>query len=261
MIILKYDELNENKMWYKTIPDILNWIESKSSLKWLFLDTETTGLGGPKKQQLTQVSAIATDYDFGKGQFTDIASFDEKIKLTSEIKTRYSTPGDSSRKILSFNHYGSGNYKYREEKEIVDEFFEWVEQYSPCLLIAQNAGFDMAMLAGRFGHKIKNEVLDTKRLIQLYYLPLLQKLAETDDTYKSVISKIGTSERDGGLVSSSMSKIGPALGINMSGYHDALTDCKIAMEMYQKIVDFLKQHQSEDIMKYQIERIKVIRQE
>lgn len=261
MRILRFDELNENKMWYKTIPEILSWLESKSDMPWIWVDTETTGLGGPKKQQLTQVSAIVTEYDFGKNQFTDIASFDEKIKLTSEIKKRYSTPGDDSRRILSFNHYGSGNYKYREEKEIVDEFFDWISQYSPCLLIAQNAGFDMSMLGGRFGHKIKNEVLDTKRLIQLYYLPLIQTLAETDEKYKALVSKIGTSERDGGLVSSSMSKIGPALGINMSGYHDALTDCRIAMQMYQAIVDFLKQHQGVDIMKYQVERIKVIRQE
>lgn len=260
-MILRFDELNENKMWYKTITEILSWLDSKSNMPWVFIDTETTGLGGPKKQQLTQVSALVTDYNFGQNQFTNVASFDEKIKLTSEIKKRYSTPGDDSRKILSFNHYGSGNYKYREEKEIVDEFFNWLEQYSPCLLIAQNAGFDMAMLGGRFGHKINNEVLDTKRLIQLYYIPLIQKLAETDEKYRVLISKIGTSERDGGLISSSMSKIGPALGINMSGYHDALTDCKIAMQMYQSIVDFLKQHQSVDIMKYQVERIKVIRGE
>ena len=237
-MILKFGELiNENKMWYKTIPEILSWLESKSDLTWIWIDTETTGLNGPKIEQLTQVSAIATDYNFNQNQFTNIASFDEKIKLTPDIKKRYSTPGDDSRRILSFNHYGSGNYKYKDEKEIVDGFFNWIEQYSPCLLIAQNAGFDMTMLGGRFGHKIKNEVLDTKRLIQLYYLPLIQTLAETDEKYKALVSKIGTSERDGGLVSSSMSKIGPALGLNMSGYHDALTDCKIAMQMYQAIVD------------------------
>ena len=74
-----------------------------------------------------------------------------------------------------------------------------------------------------------------------------------------MINFIGKSERDGGLISSSMSKVGPALGINMSGYHDALTDCRITIQMYQKIADFLKQHQEVDIMKYQLERIKVIK--
>jgi hypothetical protein len=80
-------------------------------------------------------------------------------------------------------------------------------------------------------------------------------LAETDQQYKDMVNKIGTSDRDNGLISSSMSKVGPALGINMSGYHDALTDCRITMQMFCKIVDFLKQHQSVDISKYQAERI------
>ena len=75
-----------------------------------------------------------------------------------------------------------------------------------------------------------------------------------------MINFIGTSARDNGLLSSSLSKIGPALGLNMTGYHDALTDCRLTMNMYLKIVDFLKENQSVDIMKYQAERIKVIRE-
>ena len=96
-------------------------------------------------------------------------------------------------------------------------------------------------------------------LIQLYYLPLLQALAETDPKYKEMIDFIGKSERDGGLISSSMSKVGPALGINMTNYHDALTDVKITIEMYKKIINFLQNHKNVDIMKYQLERIKVIK--
>jgi DNA polymerase III alpha subunit (gram-positive type) len=258
-MILRYEQLNENKMWYKTIPEILNWLDSKSTLPWIWIDTETSGLGGPKKQQLTQVSAISTHYDFNSNSFIELDTYDQKIKLTDDIKSRYNSPGDTSRRILSFNHYGSGQYKWRNEEEVVNEFFNWLERYEPCLFVAQNAGFDMNMLSGRFGHKITNEVFDTKMLIQLYYLPLIQKLAETDIKYKDLINFIGTSSRDNGLISSSLSKIGPALGLNMSGYHDALTDVKITIEMFKRIVDFLKENQSVDIMKYQSERIKVIR--
>jgi hypothetical protein len=259
MNILRYEQLNENKMWYKTIPEILDWLEIKSEKPFIFTDTETTGLGGPKKQQLTQVSAIATQYDFNTNTFKELGEYDQKIKLNDDTKSRYKTPGDDSRKILSFNHYGDGQYTYRDEREIVDEFFTWVDQYTPFLLVAQNAGFDMSMLSGRFGHKLNNEVFDTKMLIQLYYLPLIQTLAETDTKYQEMITFIGTSARDNGLLSSSLSKIGPALGLNMSGYHDALTDVKITIEMFKRIVDFLKENQSVDIMKYQSDRIKVIR--
>jgi hypothetical protein len=74
-----------------------------------------------------------------------------------------------------------------------------------------------------------------------------------------MVNFIGTSPRDAGLISSSMSKIGPALGVNMSGYHDALTDIKIMMGMFMNIVDILKNNKNVDISKYQLERIKVLR--
>jgi DNA polymerase III epsilon subunit-like protein len=196
---------------------------------------------------------------FKSNNFNEIGQFDEKIKLTKDTKSKYNEPEDRTKWVLGFNHYGSGGYKYKDEEGVVNDFFEFVSDYEPCLLVAQNAAFDMAMLSGRYGHKIKNEVFDTKMLIQLYFLPLLQKLAETDKKYKKMIDFIGTSPRDGGLISSSMSKIGPVLNINMSNYHDAITDCKITIQMYQGIIDLLKKYQDVDIMKYQTERIKVIR--
>lgn len=258
MRLKRYSEINENKMWYKTIPEILSWLESKSSMPWIWLDTETTGLGGPKVQQLTQVSAIATEYDFSNG-FKELESYNQKIKLDDVTKNKFSNAGDTTKKILGFNHYGSGSFKYRQEEDVLVEFFEWLDKYSPCLLVAQNASFDMNMLAGRSGKRIVNEVFDTKMLIQLYYIPALQKLAETDESAAKKIIQIGVSDRDNGLVSSSLSKIGPALGINMTGYHDALTDCRLAMQMYEGIVEFLKMNSELDIRVYQTERIKSIR--
>ena len=65
----------------------------------------------------------------------------------------------------------------------------------------------MNMLAGRSGSSIVNEVFDTKMLIQLYYIPALQKLAETDESVAEKIRQIGVSGRDNGLISSSLSKI------------------------------------------------------
>lgn len=255
MKILKFNQLNENKLWYKSIPEMLAWLNEKSKLHWILVDTETTGLGGSKNEQLTQVSALATKYNFKSNKFTELDLFDEKIKLIPEIKQRYKNPDGGNRKVLSFNHYGSGNYKYKDEKLVLDNFFLWLEDYRPSLLVAQNAGFDMDMLSGRHNHTIDSEVFDTKMLIQLYFLPLIQKLAETDNTYKEMVDFIGTSARDNGLISSSMSKVGPALKVNMSGYHDALTDCRLMMEMYNKIVILLKQNINVDISKYQQERI------
>ena len=151
--------INENKMWYKTIPEILNWLESKSEMNWLFLDTETTGLKGPKKDQVTQVSGIVVQYNYSANTFNELDTYDQKIKLNTDIKSRYNTPGDSSRRILSFNHYGSGQYKYKNENEVITDFFGWLDNYSPLLLVAQNAGFDMGMLSVRSGIKIDYLIL------------------------------------------------------------------------------------------------------
>jgi len=80
--------INENKMWYKTIPEILNWLESKSEMNWLFLDTETTGLLGPKKEQVTQVSGIVVQYNYSANTFNELDTYDQKIKLNTDIKSR-----------------------------------------------------------------------------------------------------------------------------------------------------------------------------
>ena len=114
------------------------------------------------------------------------------------------------------------------------------------------------MLNVRIGNKkFNNEVLDTKDLIQLYYLPCIQKLSEKNDEYLKLVNKIGTSVRDNGLISSSLSKIGPALDIDMTNYHDALSDCRITIILLEKIINFLKMNDTVDISKYQHERINI----
>lgn len=87
------------------------------------------------------------------------------------------------------------------------------------------------------------------------------KHLKTFESYnrEPVDNKLAEEPRDNGLISSSMSKIGPVLNVNMQGYHDALTDCRLMMQMYQKMVDILKQNKRIDIMKYQVDRIKTLR--
>lgn len=248
----------ENKMYYKTISEFLSWIGNKSNRDFVFFDSETTGLLGSNTEQLTQVAAISTTYNITNNDFTKLGEFNRKIKLTDFTKSRFKS--DKNVKwVLGFNHYGDGKHKYLNEFDVLIEFKEWLSQFNNPILIIQNASFDMDMLNGRSGGLFKNEVIDTKMIIQLYYLPTLQKLAESDVKYQEIINKIGTSTRDNGLISSSMSKIGPALEIDMTNYHDGLKDCEITIEMLSKMIDFLNTHKYLDISKYQLERINNIR--
>jgi len=262
MIVKIFSEfLNEHKL-HKNQYQLLDYLEKLSSKSFIFIDTETTGLGGHKKQQLTQISAVAFDYDFQQNTLKETDTFNKKIKISSDMRGRLEDPKDRIKQIFKFNHYGDKikeDPKYYEEQDIIDNFRNWLSQNVDPLLIMQNAIFDMNMLVGRGGKKLGTpfEVLDTKQIIQLFVIPIIQKLAETDDEYKQMLDKIGTSDRDFSLISSSMSKWGPFFGINMSGYHDALTDCRITAQMFTKIVDLIKDNVDLNISKYQVERIKI----
>lgn len=252
--------LFEHKFWGKTNSEFLSWLDSKSNKYWAWIDTETTGLpSDPYDIQLTQVACIITKWDPGSNKFTEIESYNKKIKLTEKTISLMKDPSSRIKKVLSFNHYGEDT-KYHDELNVLEEFFEFLKKYDNPMLVIQNAEFDMRFLNTRNPIvKFDNEVLDTKQVLQLFYLPTLLKLSENDLKYQEMVDKIGTSDRDNGLISSSMGKIGPVLNINMGGYHDALVDCRLAMKMFQSIVDFIKINTNIDITKYQYERIKTKR--
>lgn len=260
--MFKYLEfIKEHKFWGKSIPEFLNWVKEKSDKYWVLLDVESTGLhSDPYEIQLTQVSCIIIKYDFNSNDFVEIDTFNKKIKLSKNTLNLMKDPNTRIKWVLSFNHYGQSGVKFHEEEETLKDFYDFLKPYQNPILMIQNAEFDMRFLNTRNPIvKFDNEVIDTKQIAQLFYLPTLQKLAETKPEFKEMIEKIGTSSRDNGLISSSLSKIGPALGINMSGYHDALVDCRLMAQMFTKMIDFLKLHQDVDIIKYQADRIKTKR--
>jgi len=269
MKIEKFTEYIFEHKLHKNQLQILNYFEALSKNKiFIFCDTETSGLGGHKKQQLTQISAISYEYDYQQNKLKETGTFNKKIKISSDMRGKLDDPKDRIKQVFKFNHYGDkieNDPKYYDEQKIISQFKNWVSHagyYLDPLLIMQNAIFDMNMIVGRGGSKLgygnrPYEVLDTKQIIQLFVIPIIQKLAETDDEYKQMLDKIGTSDRDFSLISSSMSKWGPFFGINMSGYHDALTDCRITAQMFTKIVDLIKDNVDLNISKYQVERIKI----
>ena len=288
MKIEKFTEYVFEHKLHKNQLQILNYFEALSKDKiFIFCDTETSGLGGHKKQQLTQISAISYEYNYQQNKLKETGTFNKKIKISSDMRGRLEDPKDRIKQVFKFNHYGDkikddpkikklldelNHYgdkiiedpKYYDEQEIIKDFKNWVTHagyYLEPLLIMQNAIFDMNMIVGRGGSELGYgnkpwEVLDTKQIIQLFVIPIIQKLAETDEKYKKMLDQIGKSDRDLGLISSSMSKWGPFFGINMSGYHDALTDCRITAQMFTKIVDLIKDNIDLDISKYQVDRIK-----
>lgn len=270
------DFLLEHKL-HKNQYQLLDYIEKLSLIKtFVFVDTESTGLGGHKHQQLTQISAIAYNYDYKNNKFKKLTTFNKKIKISPDVRKRLYDknrkykpiiPGTMDiTKVFKFNRYGDKipyDTKYYDEIQIINEFKNWLSnlEYEP-LLIMQNASFDMDLLVGRSGEKLLNnnnnkpyEIIDTKQLLQLFIIPIFSKLSENDIKYKEILNKIGTSSRDKGLTTSAMGKWAPYFDIDLSGYHDALTDCEITSKMFSKIIEIIKEHSDLNINKYQADII------
>lgn len=256
--MLNYLEfIKEHKLYGKTISEFLNWLKEKSNIYWGLLDIETSGLPSDNYDvQLTQIACIVVKYNFDSNTFEEIDTYNKKIKLTDKTLDFMKSPYSRIKKVLSFNHYGQ-KVQFHNEEDTLEDFFNFLTPYDNPMLVIQNAEFDMRYLNTRNSKvRFDNEVLDTKQVAQFFYLPALQKLAETKSEFKNLIQRIGTSGRDSGLISSSLSKIGPALGIDMTGYHDALTDVRLMMQMLKSMIDFLKENMDLDIKKYQYERFK-----
>ena len=241
----------ENDPLIKTIKEFFNSDSTKKDfpgVTWKVIETEG------------DVVTLDIIVDLSTEEENQQQKRNEGKQLAYDIKYKLEDPNDRIYKVFKFNHYGDkikDDPKYYDEQQILSEFRNWVAHtgyYLEPLLIMQNSIFDMNMLVGR-GEKLPYEVLDTKQLLQLFVIPIIRKLSETDNKYQDILDEIGTSERDFGMTTSAMGKWGPFFGINMSGYHDALTDCKITAQMFTKMIDFIKDNSDLDISKYQSERI------
>ena len=78
--------------------------------------------------------------------------------------------------------YGEQGRTYGEEQEILDQFFDWADQFPNPLFIAQNASFDLKFLNVRSKGKLpKYPVLDTMQLMQYYLVPLLKTQIKAEE--------------------------------------------------------------------------------
>lgn len=230
--------------------EIMNWLSDRRDSIFIALDTETTGLRGPRKEQLTQVAAVAYIFNYDTLSFEEIDSYNKKIKLNPEIRAEKLTQGSRISGALKFNKYGESGGKYFDEQMVLSELESFINQFEKVVLLIQNAPFDMPMINVRkkFG-KIKHEIFDTKDFFGYFLLPTLEKLAETDMEAKYMLDVIGRTS-SGILPTSSLPKVSAGLGVNPSGAHDALYDCRYMVETLEKALDIVSKNVDVDIDKY-----------
>lgn len=264
--------LAENKLSGRTIEGVLSLLDGYASNTWVFFDTETTGMH-PGSAQLTEIGAIAVDPNTWDSEASILDQFNEKISFTPETEKLMNDPESEERKewekknqqsrrpldkpqdVLAMTRYGEQGRTYGDEQEILDQFFDWVDQFPNPLFIAQNASFDLKFLNVRSKGKLpKHPVLDTMQLMQYYLVPLLKtqvKASEGDPEAQALLDKLYIKKGNWGYHSVSMGVVSKAYGINIDDWHNALADVKMMMEMYRNVVDTIRKGMGTDISKEQ----------
>jgi DNA polymerase III epsilon subunit-like protein len=264
--------LTENKLSGRTIEGVLKLLDGYANNTWIFFDTETTGMS-PHSAQLTEIGAIAVDPQDWQTTSQVMGEFNEKIKLTDETEKLLNDPESKERKawekgnqkarnplkepqdVLAMTRYGEQGRDYGDEQEVLDEFFEFVESFPNPLMIAQNAAFDLEFLSVRSdGNLTRYPVLDTQKLMQHYLVPLLktQTAAEGGDPgAQELLDKLYVKKGNWGYHSISMGVVSKAYGVSIDDWHNALADVKMMMEMYQNVVQTIRQGMGVDIRQEQ----------
>ena len=268
--IVKEIILNEIARSEGSLSSILSILDSYSNHTWIFFDTETTGLrpwtrhpdkeGGP---QLTQIAAIAVKPSWGADSDGSniLGTFNKKISFTDYTRRLMTNPSSRERqkwdakdqklgkralgdprKLLSMTSYGVSRGKFDPEQDVINEFLDFISNYSNPLLVAQNASFDMRFINVRSGGKMPRfPVLDTLTLIQQYLFPALNASASSSNPDPEALRLIGALKSRGRL-SASLGNLSKAFDIEASGWHDALEDVKMLMSVYQHVLRNLQTH-------------------
>lgn len=255
MITRYVDFLNES-IKYLSTDELFNWLAARKDHVFIALDTETTGLRGAWKEQLTQIAAVAFNFDFDSLKFTEIGKYNQKIKLNPDIIAQKDLPGSRVKEVFKYTRYGVSGGKFRDEQEVINELMEFVGQYNPTVLIIQNAPFDMPMINVRSEfRRLESEVFDSKDFFAYFMLPTLQKLAETDPEAQAILDKIGKTQGKSNLPTSSLPKVAPGLGINPNEAHDALFDCRYMVKTLERGLEIVNNNREIERKEYLRPRI------
>lgn len=253
--------INEARLHYKTLDEFISYVKKKNNKTWIWFDTETTGLGGPKIDQITQMSAIATK----NGKIID--QFDKRMELTKgttdKIKKEKEESEDGKSRtewvLKDLTNYYDKSYEYEEESSVLPIFLNWVNSFKDVMFVIQNASFDMKMLAVRSKQfNLKYDVFDLQKYSELFVIPTLEVLGQTDVKIAKKLEVLPISKRTG-LRSASMNNLPKYFDINQSGQHSSLADVKLMIEYFNKSFDILQRNKTLDILEEQKKRYKLYR--
>jgi DNA polymerase III epsilon subunit-like protein len=239
---------------------LLKWFLDRIDHTFVFFDTETTGLdrnpenGG--SNQLTQIGGIASQINGETLRFFELGRFNLKIKLNEDLINQMSSEPDEPEKdsedykkwlfgtkkgILKYNHYDLINSEnYEDERIALEKFDNFLKKYDNVTLIAHNAPFDLKWI--QFHEIFKestDEIIDSMDFFRNFFFPILDRLSKEKEEYKVKLDKFpsntyGKKSLGLGNIATGFDDDVNQLKTKLSGAHDALVDCEIVMEVFEK---------------------------
>lgn len=235
---------------------------------WVFFDTETTGLMYKEKQvQATQIACLAYNtHGFEEGSTPEVidgGEFNIKVKLTPDTiefmnKQEADIAGGAQvkfpmKKILQMNRYGDKTTRFLPPEQAVEEFDAFLDkmrEQSPSgkiVMIAQNSPFDVGILNTLYQRVGKeppdDETWDTKASLQIHLHPILEMIKNDPDASpedKELLASLTGSSRGKELFSSSLGVVVKAFKLKDKGWHDALADVAMTMDMLEVVINFVR---------------------
>ena len=244
----------------------LKKVEANKDKTWVFFDTETTGFGA-RNNAITEIGAIAVDPNNWEGDPEIISTFSQKAKLTPRVRERdpESDLGKVTKDVLAMTRYGEKSPekgRFIPEKEMIDKFYDWLNGLGDVVLVIQNARFDMNMLsvrynadpetgrasgAGAVGKELpRYPIIDTIPILKEYLIPFWKtKANEGDPDAETFLSHLIS--KKGKKASASQGPVASAFGIPIIGWHAAIDDVKMLMQIFQRVVETIRSGEDTDI--------------
>lgn len=250
--------INESKFYAWSIQDYLNYLSSLNGT-WIFFDLETSGFKA-KQAQILEVAAISTTRSNFYWKEDD--EFHFKITLNPATKELIRVQefdknfdGMSVEEILKMTSYGESrlnkNVEFEDEDLVSSLFVEWCESHSPYILAAHNAEFDIGFFNSRSYEKLAPaRAIDTVTTANMFWLPLQLKLAEEGDERAIEIMKgLKKPRKSFGKEAYSirLGDLASVLNVNASGWHSAIADVAMMIEVFNVMMSELEQWKDEDI--------------
>jgi DNA polymerase III epsilon subunit-like protein len=252
---LLHERVKPGSFYPPVFDDFLKLVSEYQDHVWVFFDTETTGLQYENKEvQATQVSCIAyypNNFETAPAPVGG-GEFDIKLALSKATRDYMETePEDkfSIKNLLLMTDYADDSVKKVNPGYAIYKFEEYLHKMRSAsssgklVLIAQNSPFDVGILNNLYRRldvePPDDEVWDTKAAIDLYFKPvlsLMKKNPDATDEDKDLLSKLVVN----GRISGSLGKITSAFNIENKGWHQAIQDVRMTMEMLFRIIQYLR---------------------